>query len=152
MRFRTYYSGFGTISKNRQPVTLIPTRCRDLHLKQFCLEDIAPAILIILITHIIVAVRWMLIKILSAVINHHGMVTTVVSGGCHSNNNIIRKTDRKIKILRQFRCEDLAGYDRRLPPSRREPLVCCIYFTMDSMTATNSSCVNPEAQIRKPTF
>lgn len=38
-----------------------PTRCRDLRLKQFCLEDIAPAILIILIAHIIIAVRWMLI-------------------------------------------------------------------------------------------
>ena len=53
---------------------LIPTRCRDLNLKQFCLEDIAPATLIILITHIVLAVRWMLIKILSAVINHHGTV------------------------------------------------------------------------------
>ena len=48
---------------------IIPTRCRDLHIKQFCLEDIVPAVLIILITHIIIAVRWMLIKILSAVIN-----------------------------------------------------------------------------------
>ena len=81
---------------------IILTRCRDLHLKQFCLEDIAPAILIILITHIVLAVRWMLIKILSAVINHHGTVITVVSGGCHPNNNIIRKTDRKIKMLRRF--------------------------------------------------
>ena len=57
---------------------IIPTRCRDLHLKQFCLEDIVPAVLIILITHIIIAVRWMLIKILSVVINHHGTVITVV--------------------------------------------------------------------------
>ena len=47
---------------------IIPTRCRDLHLKQFCLDDIAPAILIILIIHIIIAIRWMLIKILSVVI------------------------------------------------------------------------------------
>ena len=39
---------------------IIPTRCRDLRFKQFCLEDIAPAILIILIAHIIIAVRWML--------------------------------------------------------------------------------------------
>ena len=83
---------------------LIPTRCRDLHLKQFCLEDIAPAILIILIAHIIVAVRWMLIKILSAVINHHERVNIVVSGGCYFNN-IIRKTDLKIKMVRQIQCE-----------------------------------------------
>ena len=78
---------------------ITPTRCRNLHLKQFCLEDIAPAILIILITHIVLAVQWMLIKILSAVINHHGRVKTVVSGGYLPNSNIIRKTDRKIKML-----------------------------------------------------
>ena len=81
---------------------ITPTRCRDLRLKQFCLEDIAPTVLIILITHIIVAVRWMLIKILSAVINHLGRVKTVVSGGCLPSSNIIRKTDRKIKMLRRF--------------------------------------------------
>ena len=74
-----------------ETISIIPTRCRDLHLKQFCLEDIAPAALIILIAHIIIAVRWMLIKILSAVINHQGRVNKVVSGGCHPNNNIIRK-------------------------------------------------------------
>ena len=76
-------------------IELIPTRCRDLHLNQFCLEDIVPAVLIILITHIILAVRWILIKILSVVINHHGRGNTVVSGGCHPNNNIIRKIDPK---------------------------------------------------------
>jgi len=53
-----------------------------------------------LIAHIVLAVRWMLIKILSAVINHHGRVKTVVSGGYHLNNNIIRKNDRKNKMLR----------------------------------------------------
>ena len=47
-------------------------------------------LLIVLIIHIIIAIRWMLIKILSAVINHHGRVITVVSGGFHPNNNIIR--------------------------------------------------------------
>jgi len=77
---------------------VIPTRCRDLHPKQLCLEDIVPAVLIILITHIIIAVRWMLIKILSAVINHQGRVNKVVSGGCHPNNNIIRKIGWKIKM------------------------------------------------------
>lgn len=58
--------------------SVIPTRCRDSHLKQFCLEYIVPAILIILITHIIVAIRWMLIKILSAVIKHRGEYTVIV--------------------------------------------------------------------------
>ena len=52
-----------------KPIDIIPTRCRDLPLKQFCLEDIVPAVLIILITHIVLAVQWMLIKILSRVIN-----------------------------------------------------------------------------------
>ena len=85
---------------NRE-MEIIPIRCRDLLLKQFCLEDITPAILIILIAHIVLAVRWMLIKILSAVINHHGRIITVVSGGCHPNN-IIRKIDRKIKIMPSF--------------------------------------------------
>ena len=62
---------------------IIPTRCRDLHLKQFCLEDIVPAILIVLITHIIIAVRWMLIKILSAVINHQVEYTVIVVVGLY---------------------------------------------------------------------
>ena len=62
---------------------IIPTRCRDLRLKQFCLEDIAPAILIVLITHIIIAVRWMLIKILSAVINHQVEYTVIVVVGLY---------------------------------------------------------------------
>ena len=75
-----------------------PTRCRDLHLKQFCLEDIAPAVLIILIAHIILAVRWMLIKILSAVINGQRSHKVIVPGGCYLDVNIIRKIDRKIKI------------------------------------------------------
>ena len=56
-------------------------------------------LLIVLIIHIIIAIRWMLIKILSAVINHHGRVKKVVSGGCHPNNYIIRKIDLKIKML-----------------------------------------------------
>ena len=77
---------------------IIPTRCRDLHLKQFCLEDIAPAVLIILITHIIIAVRWMLIKILSVVINGQRAHKVIVPGGCYLDVNIIRIIDRKIKI------------------------------------------------------
>ena len=69
------------------------TRCRDLHFKQFCLEDIAPAVLIILITHIIISVRWMLIS--GDKPPWRG--NTVVSGGCHPNNNNTRKIDQKIR-------------------------------------------------------
>ena len=94
---------------------IIPTRCRDSHLKQFCLEDVAPAILIILIAHIILAVRWMLIKILSAVINHRGTVITVVSGGCHPNN-IIRKIDCKIKMVLRELQENTDATQRGLHP------------------------------------
>ena len=75
---------------------LIPTRCRDLHLKQFCLEDIAPAVLIILITHIIIAVRWMLIKILSAVINSQRSHKVIIPGGCYLDNYTQKRA--KIKI------------------------------------------------------
>ena len=66
-----------------KPFDIIPTRCRNLHLKQFCLEDIAPAILIILSAHIIVAVRWMFIKILSVVINGREWFKVIVPGGCY---------------------------------------------------------------------
>ena len=83
-------------------IYIIPTRCRDLLLKQFCLEDIVPAVLIILITHIIIAVLWMLIKILSVVINGQRSHKVIVPGGCYLNINIIRKIDLKIKMLRYF--------------------------------------------------
>ena len=53
---------------------IIPTRCSYLRLKRICLVNMIPAILIILTIHIIIAIRWTLIKILSAVINHHGRV------------------------------------------------------------------------------
>ena len=50
-----------------------------------------PAILIILIVHIIIAIRWMLIKILSAVINDWERIEVIVPGGCYLNM-IIYKT------------------------------------------------------------
>ena len=56
-----------------------------------------PAILIILTIHIIIAVRRMLIKILSAVINDWERIKVIVSGGCCLDINI-RKMDLKIKI------------------------------------------------------
>ena len=58
-----------------------------------------PAVLIILTIHIIIAIRWMLIKILSAVINDWERIKVIVSGGCCLDINIIRKMDLKIKIL-----------------------------------------------------
>ena len=84
---------------------LIPTRCRDLHLKQFCLEDIVPAVLIILITHIVIAVRWMLIKILSVVISGRRSHKVIVPDGRYLYINIIRKIDCKIKRLYVFSAE-----------------------------------------------
>ena len=50
-----------------------------------------PTILIILIVHIIIAVRRMLIKILSAVINDWEQIEVIVPGGCYLNM-IIYKT------------------------------------------------------------
>ena len=60
--------------------------------------NMIPAILIILTIHIIIAIRWMLIKILSVVINGREKFKVIVPGGCYLDVNIIRKIDRKIKI------------------------------------------------------
>ena len=46
-----------------------------------------------------------------------------------------------------FNIKIFARHEERLPPPWREPLVCCIYFTMDSMTATNSACVNSSSKL-----
>ena len=59
-----------------------------------------PAILIILTIHIIIAIRWMLIKILSAVINDWERIKVIVPGGCYPYKNIIQKIMSKIKIYR----------------------------------------------------
>lgn len=77
----------------------IVPRCRILRLKQIRLVNMMPAVLIILTIHIIIAIRWMLIKILSAVINDWERIKVIVSGGCCLDINIIRKMDLKIKIL-----------------------------------------------------
>ena len=61
------------------------------------LVDIVPAILIILIAHIIVAIRWMFIKILSVVINDWERIKIIFPGGCYLDTIIIRKK-QKIKI------------------------------------------------------
>ena len=63
-----------------KPVDIIPTRCSYLRLKQICLDNMIPAILIILIVHIIIAVRRMLIKILSVVINGREWFKVIVPG------------------------------------------------------------------------
>jgi hypothetical protein len=56
-----------------------------------------PAILIILTIHIIIAIRWMLIKILSVVINGREWFKVIVPGGCYLDM-IIRKNKRIIKM------------------------------------------------------
>ena len=61
----------------------ITTRCRYLWLKQIRLANRIPTILIILIVHIIMAVRRMLIKILSAAINDWEQIKVIVPGGCY---------------------------------------------------------------------
>ena len=53
-----------------------------------------PAILIILIVHIIIAVRRMFIKILSAVINDWEQIKVIVPGGCYLDIIIIRKNEQ----------------------------------------------------------
>ena len=56
-----------------------------------------PAILIILTIHIIIAVRRMLIKILSVVINGREQIEVIVPGGCYLDIIIIRKNEQKSK-------------------------------------------------------
>ena len=56
-----------------------------------------PAILIILTIHIIIAIRWMFIKILSVVINGREWFKVIVPGGCYLDM-IIRKNKRIIKM------------------------------------------------------
>ena len=50
----------------------------------------------------IIAVRWMLIKILSAVINGQRSHKVIVPDGCYLDINIICKIDWKIKIMPSF--------------------------------------------------
>ena len=71
-----------------------------------------PAILIILTIHIIIAVRRMLIKILSAVINGQRSHKVIVPGGCYLDVNIIRKIDQKSRCCGTF--------DVRILPDRLE--------------------------------
>jgi len=70
-----------------------------ISVKKKLIVNIMPAVLIILTIHIIIAIRWMLIKILSAVINDWERIKVIVSGGCCLDINIIRKMDLRIKIL-----------------------------------------------------
>jgi len=51
-----------------------------------------PAILIILTIHIIIAIRWMLIEILSVVINGREWLKVIVPCGFYLDISIIRKT------------------------------------------------------------
>jgi hypothetical protein len=71
-----------------------------------------PAILIILTIHIIIAIRWMLIKILSAVINDWERIKVIVPGGCYLDIIIIRKIDQKSRCCGTF--------DVRILPDRLE--------------------------------
>ena len=60
-----------------------------------------PAVLIILTIHIIIAVRRMLIKILSVVINDWERFKVIVPGGCYLDV-MICKNGRIIKIKQTF--------------------------------------------------
>ena len=71
-----------------------------------------PAILIILTIHIIIAVRRMLIKILSAVINDWEQIEVIVPGGCYLDIIIIRKNEQKSRCCGTF--------DVRILPDRLE--------------------------------
>ena len=60
-----------------------------------------PAVLVILTVHIIIAIRWMVIKILSVVINGREWFKVIVPGGCYLDV-MICKNGRIIKIKQTF--------------------------------------------------
>lgn len=53
----------------------------------------APVLLIVLIIHIIIAIRWMLIKILSVMIKRYLAHKAIVPGGHCFDSNMIHKID-----------------------------------------------------------
>ena len=79
-----------------------------------------PAILIILIVHIIIAIRWMLIKILSAVINDWEQIKVIVPGGCYLDIIIIRKNIKKSRLH-----TDYLSIMRRSFPSLTDTTAVC---------------------------
>ena len=84
-----------------------------------------PVTLIILIVHIIIAIRWIFIKRLSAVINHHGKVKQLFQLVVILIIILYYMKNRpKIKMLRQFPCRGLSGYNKRILPSGRITLFC----------------------------
>ena len=68
-----------------------------------------PTILIILTIHIIIAIRWMLIKILSAVINDWEQIEVIVPGGCYLDIIIVSKIEQKSRCCGTFDVRIFAG-------------------------------------------
>ena len=65
-----------------------------------------------MIIHNIIVVQWLLIKILSAVINDWEQIKVIVPGGCYLDIIIIRKIDQKSRCCGTF--------DVRILPDRLE--------------------------------
>ena len=55
-----------------------------------------------MIIHNIIVVQWLLIKILSAVINDWEQINVIVPGGCYLDIIIIRKIDQKSRCCGTF--------------------------------------------------
>ena len=64
-----------------------------ISVKKKLIVNIMPAVLILLTIHIIIAIRWMLIKILSAVINDWKQIEVIVPGGCYLNMFIYKTVE-----------------------------------------------------------
>jgi hypothetical protein len=77
---------------------LFPLDAGSRALNNFVLSLFVPIFLIVLIVHIITAIRWVHIKILSAVINNYGEHTLIVADGCYTNGIIITLSNMKIKV------------------------------------------------------
>ena len=62
-----------------------------------------------MIIHNIIVVQWLLIKILSAVINDWEQIKVIVPGGCYLDIIIIRKNEQKSRCCGTFDVRIFAG-------------------------------------------
>ena len=79
----------------RFPITfyLLPLVLGTYNLNNSVYKLFTPVLLGVLIIHIIIAIRWMLIKILSAMIKHYLAHKAIVPGGYCFDSNMIHKID-----------------------------------------------------------
>ena len=74
-------------------IQLLPLVLGTYNLNNSVYKLFTPVLLGVLIIHIIIAIRWMFIKILSAMIKHYLAHKAIVPGGYCFDSNMIHKID-----------------------------------------------------------